>query len=84
MRARFELFREWHVVEEDPGVVVLVIEPVLELTHGLHGALYVRLGIGCEHEECCIFAEWLGWWMGWCQWWWWVWRGRVCRVVVIR
>ena len=37
--ARFELIREGLVVQEDPRVVVLVVEPILQLTYGLHCAL---------------------------------------------
>jgi hypothetical protein len=36
--ARFELIREGLVVQEDPRVVVPVVEPILQLAYGLHCA----------------------------------------------
>ena len=48
-RARFEIVREGLIVQKDPWVLILAIEPVFYLMHGLHRALNVR--VACEHDE---------------------------------
>jgi hypothetical protein len=48
-RAPHKLVRKRLLVQEDPWVTVLVIEPILHLAHGPHGVIDVR--VACEHEE---------------------------------
>jgi len=49
-----KLFREWLVVQEDPRVVELVVEPFLHFAHHPQGA--VDLPAVCQHEERRIFT----------------------------
>ena len=52
--APLKLLREWPIVQEDPGVVKLAVEPVLHLTHDTQGVIY--LPVAREHEERRIFT----------------------------
>ena len=49
-----KLVREWLVIQEDPRVVELAIEPVLHLAHHTQGT--VHLPAVCQHEERRIFT----------------------------
>ena len=49
-----KLVREWLVVQEDPRVVELAIEPILHLAHHTQGT--VHLPAVCQHEERRIFT----------------------------
>lgn len=65
--APLKLLREWPIVQEDPRVVKLVIEPFLHLAHDTQGGIH--LPVACEHEERRIFTS---------RKWWYLWlRGSV-------
>ena len=48
-RARFEIVREGLIVQEDPWVLILAIEPNFYLMHRLHCALDVR--VARKHDK---------------------------------
>jgi hypothetical protein len=39
--AQYKLVRERPIVQEDPGIMVIVVEPILHRAHGVHGVLNV-------------------------------------------
>ena len=55
MFAQLKLLREWSIVQEDPWVVKLVVEPFLHLAHDTQGAIH--LSVAREHEERRIFTS---------------------------
>jgi hypothetical protein len=58
--ALYKFNREGLIVQEDPRVLMVPVEPILHLTHGVHGILDVL--VAREHDERRIFALalWLG------------------------
>jgi hypothetical protein len=50
--------RQWRGIKERPWVAVSAIEPVLNLSHGIHSTIDIR--VAWEHEECGIdeVTEW--------------------------
>ena len=51
MNALLELFCEFDLVEEDPRIVVLVVEPILEFPYALHSSIHLL--VPAEHYEGC-------------------------------
>lgn len=50
--ALFEIIRKLDLVEENPRIMVVAIESILELPDTLHRTVYVL--VPTEHEEDCV------------------------------
>ena len=50
-----EIFTEWLLVEENPGILVLMVPAQFQLRHALHDAF--ELGVADQAYECCSRAR---------------------------
>lgn len=54
----FEMVIEWHIIQKDPVIVVLAIEPVLNLFDTVCN--FPDIAIASQSDECCLCTRTLG------------------------
>jgi len=57
--AFLEVIRELDLVEEDPGIVILVVEPVLKLSDALHRSIHLLVPTKHQQDRVCLSELWV-------------------------
>lgn len=59
MNAHLELLRELDLIEEDPWIMVFVIEPILKLLDALHRSVDLFVSTKHQKDRICLSELWV-------------------------
>ena len=54
-----EVIRELDLVEEDPGITILVVESILELSDALHRSVHLLVPTKHQKDRVCLSELWV-------------------------